>query len=77
MIADWPGLLVEGFVAQARSPLNLVRRENLSSNVLFCLFESELQAVEFHLKPETLHLGWNQSESGTAQYFKVLRDREG
>ncbi|NUO80426.1 hypothetical protein HUU05_10150 [candidate division KSB1 bacterium] len=77
VIADWPGLLIEGFVAQARSPLSPLRRENFSSNVLFCLFEGELQAVEFHLKPETLHFGWDQSDSAPTPYFKALRDRDG
>lgn len=77
LIADWPEVLIDGFTTSANVPVNPLRKEKLSSNVLFCLFEGELQAVEFHLKPETLHFGWNQNEGASAQYSKILRTREG
>ncbi|NIM15415.1 MAG: hypothetical protein GTO45_25855, partial [Candidatus Aminicenantes bacterium] len=54
--------------------LPLLRMERLSKNVLLCLFSGNLQTVDIHLKPETLHFGVT---AGNGSYNKELRDKNG
>ncbi len=50
VVAGWPGLVVS-----VETPAKLLRMGRLSDDVLICLFDGEPGAVNFHLKPETLH----------------------
>jgi len=57
-------------------PLLLLRMERLSANVLICLFEEEVQTVDIHQKPETLHFGLDFHIS-EQKFYKQLRDSNG
>jgi len=81
-VAGWPGLLVDGYdeiitsldFVPAVDTLELVRMDRLSANVLLCLFSQEVQTVDIHQKPETLHFGLDVSNGG---FRKALRDADG
>jgi hypothetical protein len=45
--------------------------ERLSANILICLFDGILQAVDLHLKPETMHFGVDKDK---AKFYKKLKD---
>lgn len=85
VVAGWPGLLVDGYDSAAQDDnkmdssglLPLLRMEWLSQNVLICLFEGDVQTVDIHLKPETLHFGVDSSSSGDGTYYKELRTAAG
>ncbi len=73
-VSGWPGLLVDAYDGND-NPLETLRMERLSDNVLICLFAGEAKTVEFHLRPETVHFGLDPNE--TAGYSKLLRDSQG
>lgn len=54
----------------------LLRREQLSSNVLLCIFEGLIEEVDIFQKPETLHFGVDGGDS-PAVYSKTLKNRQG
>lgn len=78
-VAGWPKLHVDGYktfvdndeATMSDNQLTMLRMDRLSPNVLLCLFEGNLQAVDIHQKPEMLHLGFDQNLS------KNLRNRNG
>ncbi len=67
VVAGWPDLLVDGFdevvdasdFVPSASAQRLVRKDNLSTDTLVCLFEGEVGTVDFHLMPEALQFGVN------------------
>ena len=78
LVAGWPGLFVEALeTAPATETKQPLRRELFSKNILFCLFEGDLAAVEIHLKPETMHFGFDDSVKKTGEYAKKLRKADG
>lgn len=85
IVSGWPGLLVDGYAGRiddenfdpAQPPVSLVRMTRLSANVLLCLFGGEVQTVDIHLKPETLHFGVDRNIGEPAGYHKILRDEMG
>jgi len=75
VVAGWPGLLVDGFNGDKK--LNLLRMDRLSANVLLCLFEGDVTAVDWRLRPETAHFGLDQKEGVSTGFYKKLRDQQG
>jgi len=75
VVAGWPGLLVDGFNGEKK--LKLLRMDRLSSNVLLCLFDGAVTAVDLRLRPETAHFGLDQKEGGSSGFYKKLRDQKG
>jgi hypothetical protein len=83
VVAGWPGLLVDGF--NGGTKLNLLRMDRLSANVLLCLFDGEATAVDFHLRPETLHFGlakldsilWRTAPAGTLDVLALAKAIQG
>jgi hypothetical protein len=75
VVSGWPGLLVDGFNVDKK--LNLLRMDRLSANVLLCLFEGDVTAVDFHLRPETAHFGLDLKEGTFSVFYKILRDQNG
>jgi hypothetical protein len=59
-----------------RYKLPLLRMVTLSKNVLLCLFDGIVEAIDLHLKPETLHFGVDV-DPGTRSFSKKLRDAQG
>jgi hypothetical protein len=64
--------------------IRLLRMDRLSKNVLLCLFEGVIEAVDIHLKPETLHFGITEgdddhrSDDGSpAKWYKTKRGENG
>jgi len=47
----------------------------LSKNVLICLFDGIVDAIDLHLKPETLHFGVD-ADPGTNSFSKKLRNAQ-
>jgi hypothetical protein len=82
VVAGWPGLRVDGYAGvpeaghENRSRAALLRMERLSKNVLLCLFDREVHTVDFHLKPETLHFGFDDASS-LQTLTKTLRNAQG
>ncbi|MBB3191349.1 hypothetical protein FHR94_002608 [Halomonas cerina] len=78
LVAGWPGLHVDAHDSAAsqtgKPPL---RRELYSSNVLCCLFEGDLKAVDIYLKPETLHFGLDASMKKAGEFARKLRAADG
>ena len=85
LVSGWPGMQIEAYksVPSGSSTaipdadkLSLIRRDTLSENVLICLFEGDLQTLDFHLKPDTLHFGISE-KSDHSGFVKILRDSQG
>ena len=85
VVKGWPDLQVDGYSQVANTEegmdankLNILRMDTLSPNVLICLFDGQLAAVDIHQKPETLHLGFDVPDSKTpGVYAKKLRKADG
>ena len=85
VVSGWPSLLVDGYDGVFSDDENsvdpnelaLLRMDRLSANVLLCLFEGEVQTVDIHLKPETLHFGLDVDETDATKFIKKLRDSDG
>ena len=71
VVAGWPGLLLDGY--DGGTKLRLLRMSRLSANVLLCLFEGEITAVELSLRPEMTHFGLGQESAASADFHKKLR----
>ena len=72
LVSGYPGLLIDAYdrivdtdEAHVGSTLTCLRRECLSKNVLLCLFQGDLKTVDIHLKPETLHFGFDLPDTDT------------
>ena len=86
VVAGWPGLLVEAPASQVTdngelpAPIEPIRMETLSQNVLLLLFEGEIQTLDIHIKPETIHFGFSVAPVAPAHlnpYQKKLRKENG
>ena len=75
VVAGWPGILIDGLVGKSpqQPPIIPIRRQ-LASNVLLCLFKTEVTQIAFHQKPEVAHFGVMQDND---TFQKRSRDNEG
>ncbi len=90
-IAGWPSLVVEGYDRQLAPGLHettdplpetarrtLLRMDRLSPNVLLCLWDGRVDAVQVHQPAEALHFGFHDAPSGGVDHFsRRLRDADG
>ena len=74
VVSGYPGLLIDAYdsiipadASHPGSTLTCLRRECLSKNVLLCLFQGDLKTVDIHLKPETLHFGFDLPNTDSAE----------
>ncbi|HEX8218985.1 MAG TPA: hypothetical protein VF914_07195 [Chloroflexia bacterium] len=74
VVSGWPGLLVDGYDQDGQLLTFLRPVDRLSPNVLICLFEGEAASVKVHLKPETLHFGFDVQDGNPQPFYKELRD---
>jgi hypothetical protein len=52
--------------------------ERLAPDILFCLFEGDVQTVDIHEHPDAIHFGVDADDPGNmASYFKELRKPDG
>jgi hypothetical protein len=79
VISGWPDMVIEGYKnptdSVTEAPMEL-HKTILSENVVLCIFEGEIDHVEMHLKPETIHFGLDVEldNEGNIAYTKRLRD---
>ncbi|NEO74135.1 hypothetical protein [Moorena sp. SIO3H5] len=71
-VSGWPDMQIEAFDKDNTS-LESKRVEQLSNNIMLCLFEGSLDRVELYLKPEILHYGLTPDNSN---FVKYLRDNQ-
>ncbi len=76
VVAGWPGLLVNATDAD-QQPLEQLRLERISANVLLGVFVGELNTLLVHLQPETLHFGFDAPTEQYPQLHKQLRATSG
>jgi hypothetical protein len=89
VVSGWLNLGVEGHT-QAVSPAEaanytipaapapLLRMERLAPDILFCLFEGDVQTVDIHEHPDAIHFGVDADDPGNiASFFKELRKLDG
>lgn len=81
VVSGWPGLMVEGYAARPNpetaplpKALPILRMERISPNVLLVLFKGTIQTVDFHLKPEALHFGF---DGKYPDFTHEVRDQHG
>lgn len=78
VVSGWPSLQVDGkgtLNGKSEPKLKCLQMQQLSANVLICLFEGEIEEVDIYQKPETVHFGFDRGEGNSL--FKILRDSEG
>jgi hypothetical protein len=69
-VTDWPDLRIEAFTKMnsktdnAEIGLRLLRKEQLSNDILLFMFQETLQTVNVHLEPEGLHFALEQEKGG-------------
>jgi hypothetical protein len=71
IVAGWPDLLVNG--DGEASPWHMDR---LSKDILICLFQGRLNAVDIHLKPEPMHFGVDGPDTGSTEFY-ILQETMG
>jgi hypothetical protein len=74
VVPGWPGMKVSGSAGADLLPR--VRFDRLSDNVLICVFSGQVTSVQFSLKPETLHFGFDRkpaTSGADVQYQKTVR----
>ena len=69
IVAGWPGLEVEAFDKNG-NPVNMVRMDRLSKDVLLCLFSGDFTTLKLKEPPEGLHFG---ADYTAGVYTKELR----
>ncbi len=76
VVSGWPGLEVDGMktIDTPSSKLKMLRMEQLSANVLMCLFAEKIEEVQISQKPETIHFGFDSKEG---KFSKTLRNSNG
>ncbi len=72
VVNGWPGLLIDGL--DANNSKHLPLRRQLSRDVLLCLFNAEINQVDFHQKPEVMHFGLLHEND---KFLKKARNAEG
>jgi hypothetical protein len=90
VVTGWPNLGVEAYAevvaaheateyVPTSSPAQCRRFARLGEDVLFCLFDGEIQTIDIHEHPETVHFGVDVGADPTklADYTKELRKLDG
>lgn len=74
VVSGWPGLEVYPFEDIAKTqPLEILRLEKLSDNVLFCLVQGELKTLVLQEPSEILHFGVELQEGAPACNTALLK----
>lgn len=75
VVAGWPGLEVDGFLdKKCTQPAQMLRMVRLSRDVLLCLFDGKVEAVNIHEPREGITFGGRPTTGGgETTYEKVLR----
>jgi hypothetical protein len=74
IVSGYPGLLINAYSDRnGDTPLTELRRQNLSPNILLCIFEGDIVRLDIHQKPEMLHFAVEPSTPSTGAFKKSLR----
>lgn len=81
-LKSWPDVMIQAYDVYAEdenpistNPIRIIRKEMLSDNFLFCLFEGIVKTVDISQKPTTLHFGVQKTEGN--EYEVTLRNADG
>jgi hypothetical protein len=75
VVSGWPHLEVSA-KDSTETPLTFVTKTALGPDMMLCLFEGEkeIHQLDVHLKPESLHFGFDVAYTGdTPSYYKPVR----
>jgi hypothetical protein len=74
-VAQWPNLQASPRGKDGK-PLDIIRYERISAEVLLCLMDGVVDEVDIHQPPEGMHFGFDISNVSTdpSLFFKKLRD---
>ncbi|MEM6520635.1 MAG: hypothetical protein AAF722_15045, partial [Cyanobacteria bacterium P01_C01_bin.70] len=81
--AGWPDLQIDGSASSIAGDnpmtetqkLTVLRRDRLAEDVSICLFDGAIRTVDISLKPEGLHFGFNNDDTGNL--WRELRTLDG
>jgi len=74
VVKGWPGLEIQAYKdSPPKTPLEPLRLEHLSENVLLCFFEGIIQELHIHEHAQDLHFGVDPSAKPPITYSKSLR----
>ena len=78
IVSGYPGLLIDAYGdVDGKKPLRELRRQNLSPNILACIFQGDLVRLDIHQKPEMLHFALELSDNDSkVTYNKTLRNQQ-
>lgn len=86
VVAGWPNMQVTAYdiktdgdiqsVIDKSTPLELLRAERLSANVLLCIFKGDATILDVHEHQESIHLGFDRKDEGTG-YTKKFHKSDG
>lgn len=73
VVSGWPDLEVEGYsdriadenVVDPNKKLTILRKEQLSEQILLCLFKGEVKTIDLSLKPEAVNCGVDPIPTGS------------
>ncbi|MBC7568704.1 MAG: hypothetical protein H7319_03085 [Spirosoma sp.] len=69
VVSGYPGMDIEVYeTANSTTPLPILRRQ-LAPDTILCLYEGAAQQVRFHLKPDVLHFGFDETETSLVKYL--------
>ncbi|MGB1091829.1 MAG: hypothetical protein ACPGYX_06880 [Oceanobacter sp.] len=92
VVSGWPDLTPDGFSLADENdsngrasqnteptPLTLLRRENLSHDILLCLYEGKLDQLDIYVKADALQYGFDEGtdEEGEIMFYKDIREADG
>jgi len=75
VVRGWPDLIIEG-KDSAGNALNIIRKVNLSEDLLMVLFDQEIKEVSIRTKPETLHFGFKDDGKKLTKELKGSDGKE-
>jgi len=84
VVPGWPHLQIEGYATVhndtnniSEMPLQILRLERFTPTMLFCLFSGQVQTVDIHQRPETMHFGVDTPTNQHPHLHKYFRDNNG
>jgi hypothetical protein len=88
VVTGWPHLGVEAYKQAAPAGSTdyipgvpaapCLRMDRLGQDILLCLFQDDIQTVDIHEHPDTIHFGVDTTEPGDINtYYKQLRKLDG
>ena len=78
IVSGWPAMQIDGFPEKSspknKSKVKVLRRVQLSEQVMLCLFEDEVKTVDFYIKPEAMHYAFETGNNNTTTISPRRKD---